>query len=135
MGVVVDTGVFILWERRRGSIEEMLIELDRPAFISVATASEMLVGVHRADSDIRREKRSIFVEAILTQFPILGIELPVARIHAELSAELKQMGTSIGYQALWIAATARKHGYAVMTTNLGEFSRVAGLEIIHVETT
>jgi predicted nucleic acid-binding protein len=135
MGVVVDTGVFVLWERRGHSVEKRLSEIDRPGFISVASASELLVGVHEADSLPRRDTRSRFVEAILLQFPVLEIDLNVARIHAQLSSELTQKGTTIGYQDLWIAATALNHAYAVMTTNAREFSRIQNLEVIPIETT
>ena len=61
----MDTGVFVRWERRGQSIDQRLFQLDRPAYISVVTASELLVGVHRADSPTRRETRSRFVEALL----------------------------------------------------------------------
>ncbi len=133
MGIVVDTGVFILWERRGHSVESRLSQLDRPGFISVASASELLVGVHRANTLERRNARSLFVEALLRQFPILEIELPVARIHADLSADLTQKGTTIGYHDLWIAATAMNYGYSVMTTNAREFSRIPNLEVIPIE--
>jgi predicted nucleic acid-binding protein len=135
MGVVVDTSVFISWERRGRSVESRLSEIDRLGFISVATASELLVGVHRADSPTRRDARSKFVEAILIHFPILAIELPVARIHAALVADLAQKGLTIGYQDLWIAATAMNYGYAVMTTNAREYSRIESLEVIPIDTT
>jgi tRNA(fMet)-specific endonuclease VapC len=134
MGVLVDTGVFVLWERRGSSVESRLSEIDSPGFISVVSASELLVGVHRADSLPRRETRSRFVEAILLQFPILGIDLNVARIHAQLSAELAQKGTAIGYHDLWIAATALNFDHAVMTTNAREFSRIQDLETIPIDT-
>ncbi len=71
MGVVVDTGVFVHWERRTPSTAKVLNQREVPAFISVVTASELLVGVHRADSPTRREIRSRFVETLLTQFAIL----------------------------------------------------------------
>ncbi|XZE17694.1 PIN domain-containing protein [Pirellulaceae bacterium SH449] len=135
MGIVVDSGVFILWERRGHSVEAQLGELDRPGFISVASASELLVGVHRANTSERRERRSRFVEGILNRFPILGIDLQVARIHAKLAAELAQTGTIIGYQDLWIAATALNYDHAVMTTNAREFSRIHDLEVISIDTT
>jgi tRNA(fMet)-specific endonuclease VapC len=134
-GVVIDTGVFILWERRGRSVESRLSQLDRPGYISVATASELLVGVHRADSVSRRNARDAFVEALLHKFPILGIELPIARIHARLSAELTQKGTPIGYHDLWIAATALNYGCAVLTTNAREFTRVTNLEVISIDMT
>jgi tRNA(fMet)-specific endonuclease VapC len=135
MGIVIDTGVFVLWERRGRFVEKSISELDRPGFISVVTASELLVGVHRADSVDRRDSRSRFVEAILSRFPILWIELSIARHHAALSVDLSRKGTPIGYHDLWIAATALSHGYGIMTTNAREFSRIGGLEVLPVETT
>lgn len=134
MGVVVDTGVFVHWERRGPSIDKGLMQLDRAAFMSVITASELLIGVHRADSPVRREKRYRFVEALLSQFPILQVNLAAARHHAALSTELSQKGTPIGYHDAWIAATALSFGYAVMTTNDREFARVPNLEVIPITT-
>jgi tRNA(fMet)-specific endonuclease VapC len=130
VGIVVDTGVFVRWERRGQNIDQRLLQLDRPVYISVVTASELLVGVHRADGPTRRETRSRFVEALLTNFPILQINLLVARYHAALTTELAQRGTPIGYQDAWIAATALSLGYAIMTTNEREFARVPDLEVI-----
>lgn len=121
MGVVVDTGVFVHWERRTPSTAKVLNQREVPAFISVVTASELLVGVHRADSPTRREIRSRFVETLLKQFAILQVTLDVARQHAALSTELSQRGTPIGYHDAWIAATALSYGYAVMTMNVREF--------------
>lgn len=135
MGVVVDTGVFVHWERRTPSTAKVLNQREVPAFISVVTASELLVGVHRADSPTRREIRSRFVETLLTQFAILQVTLDVARQHAALSTELSQRGTPIGYHDAWIAATALSYGYAVMTMNVREFSRVPDLEVIAITTT
>ena len=135
MGIVVDTGVFVRWERRCQTIAQALQQLDRPVYISVVTASELLVGVHRADSPTRRETRSRFVEALFSNFPILQVNLSVARHHAALSTELAQKGTPIGYQDAWIAATALSLGYAIMTTNDREFMRVPDLEVIPIATT
>ncbi len=120
-------------ERRGPSVESQLSAIDSPGFISAVSASELLVGVHRADSPSRRANRSNFVEAILSQFPVLAIDLDVARIHARLAAELTRKGTTIGYQDLWIASTALRHNYVVMTTNAREFSRIQDLEIISVD--
>ena len=92
------------------------------------------MGVHRADSLPRRDTRSRFVEAILLQFPILGIDLNVARIHAKLAAELTQKGTTIGYQDLWIASTALNYDYAVMTTNARESALPQLGDLLHLRT-
>ena len=134
MGIVVDTGVFIQWERQGKLLERQLAEMEQPGHIAVITASELLVGVHRANTESRRENRSQFVEAILTRFSILEIDLAIARKHAVLQATLSQNGTTIGYQDLWIAATAVAFGHAVMTTNEREFARIPNLEVIPIKT-
>jgi tRNA(fMet)-specific endonuclease VapC len=133
MGVVVDTGVFIQWERHGKPFDTQFADLTQPLFISAITASELLVGVHRADSVSRREIRSRFVEAILNRFSILEIDLSIARQHAALQATLIQNGTPIGYQDLWIAATSVALGHAIMTTNEKDFSRISNLKVISIK--
>lgn len=55
-----------------------------------------------------------------------------ARRHAAVHALLLSRGTAIGAHDMSIAATALAHGYAVMTANVREFSRVPGLQVISV---
>ena len=50
--------------------QDNLINFDKwqpyeEAYINVLTMSELLIGVHRADTQARRLKRSAFVEAII----------------------------------------------------------------------
>jgi tRNA(fMet)-specific endonuclease VapC len=54
----------------------------------------------------------------------------VARVHAELWADLAGRGRVIGAHDLWIAATAVAHGMPLATGNAGEFRRVRGLRLI-----
>jgi tRNA(fMet)-specific endonuclease VapC len=49
MGILIDTGVFIRWERDGGAVDlEQWAAHGEPA-ISVVTRSELMVGVHRAN--------------------------------------------------------------------------------------
>jgi tRNA(fMet)-specific endonuclease VapC len=54
----------------------------------------------------------------------------VARVHAEVWAELEQDGESVGAHDLWIAATALAHGFGVATRNRRDFERIAGLRVL-----
>jgi tRNA(fMet)-specific endonuclease VapC len=55
MGILIDTGVFIRWERENGKTEfRRWADYGSPA-ISVITQSELMVGVHRANTPQRRE--------------------------------------------------------------------------------
>lgn len=88
MGLIFDTNVFIHAERSQKPIDFSQWQNYDEAFISVVTVSELLVGVHRANNENRRLKRAAFVEAIITNFPILPFDTESARIHAHAFAWL-----------------------------------------------
>ena len=94
MGVVIDTGVFIGWEREG--------------------------GIHRENTDGRRAKRSLFVSTVLSNVVVSPIDSKVADIHAELVAALSQNGTTIGPHDNWIAATALTYDYDFACHRLSE---------------
>ncbi len=60
----------------------------------------------------------------------MDVTLGVARVHAEIYAELANKGQMIGAHDLIIAATARCHDLSLLTDNATEFSRVPGLRVI-----
>lgn len=129
MGLLIDTGVFIDWEKSGGSIRfSNWNRLGNP-YVSVITESELWVGVYRANSDRRRETRSRFVSTILAHVVVLPIDSKIAQIHASIVAQLSQSGRTIGAHDAWIAATALRHNYDLLTTNASEFERVPGLRV------
>ncbi len=130
MGLIVDTNVFVRFERRGEQIDLSHWAPSEDVFISVVTVSELLTGVHRADSEARRVRRSAFVEAIISGISILDFTTEVARVHAEISADLSQRGQLIGAHDLIIAAPARRQSLSLLTDNVEEFSRVPGLHVI-----
>jgi predicted nucleic acid-binding protein len=134
LGLLIDTGVLIRIER--GLVARLDFspwERYGDAAISVITASELLAGVHRARPDERRIRRSASVEAMLAALPILDITLEVARVHAELVAALRQQGQTLGANDALIAATALANGYALLTTDAVDFSRVPGLDLLQFD--
>src|SRR5450756_1572901 len=87
---------------------------EETAALPAITASEPLIGVHRADSEDRRVRREVFVEGVLEAFQIMPFDLRVARVHARLWAGLLwagllSRGQMIGESDLLIAATALAH--------------------------
>lgn len=128
MGVLIDASVLIDWERRAVEIEERVEgREDEAFFMSMITVSELLHGVHRAEDRTRRTRRSAFVESVIDAFPLLPVDLPTARLHAELWAELAAAGRMVGAHDLWIAAAAVAHDLTLVTANVREFERVPGL--------
>lgn len=96
------------------------------------TVSELLHGVHRAKG-ARRARRRAFVEHLLAGLEPLPITEPVARVHAEIWADLSDRGEAIGAHDLWIAATALAHGLGVATRNPRDFARVRGLRVLALD--
>ncbi len=130
MGVIIDTGVFIRWEREgRGVDFSRWAHLGAPS-ISVITESELKVGLHRANTVARKAARALFVKTVLSSVTILPIDSPIADIHAELASSLMKSGSPIGPHDYWIAATALSHDYSLLTTNAAEFARVPKLKVI-----
>jgi tRNA(fMet)-specific endonuclease VapC len=130
MGVLVDTGVFIRWERNPQSGSIPIWETLLDSKISVITVSELLVGVWRADSEARRVRRQSQVDLIVGNMRVVEVTVGIARLHAELMAKLTATGNTIGAHDLWIAATALSLGDTVLTTNIAEFNRVPGLSVL-----
>jgi predicted nucleic acid-binding protein len=130
MGVVIDTGVFIRWERDGGAVDLSRWTSFGEPCISVITESELKVGIHRANTEERREKRLLFVTAVLSNVAILPVDSRIADVHASLVATLSKLGTTIGPHDTWIAATPLRFGNPLLTTNVAEFSRVPQLRVL-----
>ena len=130
MGMMVDTNVFVHFERS-GKVIDLSPWSDlEGVYVSVVTVSELLVGVHRANTENRKQQRSLIIESVIAEFDVLDFTLDCARLHAEIYAELAKSGRMIGAHDLIIAATARLHGFSILTDNVAEFSRVPGLRVI-----
>jgi len=130
MGLMVDTNVFISFEKSRKPIDFSSWESSSRVYISAIVVSELLMGVHRANTEERRQRRSTFVEAIISGIGVLEFTVASARVHAEIHAELAKKGQMIGAHDMLIAATALCHDHSLLTDNIAEFSRVPGLRVI-----
>lgn len=130
MGVILDTSFLIEAERRESEVSRFVDNGKEEVFgISVITVAELLHGVHRADSTRRRLKRSAYVEKVIELFPIYAFETTVARIYAELWADLAGKGIQIGAHDLIIGSTALSLGFSVATFNVRHFEKIQGLKI------
>lgn len=128
MGLILDTDVLIRAEKDPEAVDFTRWAGHGEAFISAVTCSELLVGVHLADTEVRRLKRSAFVEGVLQTLPVLPFDQDVARVHAQLLASLSK-GVTLGAHDLIIGATAIRHGYAILTGNGSDFRRMPGVTV------
>ncbi len=128
MGLVIDTDVWVLAEKSASMLDLARWAQYGGAYMSAITASELLVGVERANTVRRRAQRGAFVENLLSSVPVLEFSMPVVRTHARMVAALSKNVTAGAHDAL-IAATALHHGYALLTRNVADFKIFAGLKV------
>jgi len=130
MGVIFDTSVLIAIERSLHHIEKIINGREEEPFgISVITVSELLHGVHRADSEKRQLKREAYVEKVIELFPIYPFDLSAARIYARIWAQLAKKGVAIGSHDLMIASTCISLGFSVITSDIRDYGKIEGLTI------
>lgn len=130
MGLILDSTVLIAAEKQRFNLPALFMAHERePVFIAAITAFELLHGVARA-SPAQKHRRSQLVEGVLTSIEAIDFDLPVARRHAVIWANLEAAGNMIGAHDLQIAATAVHYGHSVATLNTREFGRVADLHLV-----
>jgi tRNA(fMet)-specific endonuclease VapC len=130
MGVVFDTSVLVGLERASSRLEKFIQGREEESFgISAITVSELLHGVHRADSEKRRMIREAFVEKIIEVIPVFPFDLSSARIYSRVWATLAKKGKIVGAHDLIIAATCISLGFSLATLDLRDYGLIEGLEI------
>ena len=129
MGLIVDTNVFIKAERLNQPPDFSVWSGYGAFYISVITVSELLEGVHRANTADRRMRRSVFVEGIIAATPVLAIDVEIARTYAEVMASIEK-GITIGTHDVIIAATALNYRFPILTANTHDFERIPKIEVV-----
>jgi tRNA(fMet)-specific endonuclease VapC len=131
VGALIDSSVLIAAERGLLDLETLSQEhLDEDLALAAITASELIHGVHRATGRARRLRREVFVEAILSTFPVLAFDELAARAHARLWAELAFKAQGVGAHDLLIAATAMARGLQVITRDERSFPKIPSLSVV-----
>ena len=130
MAILIDTSVLVDIERGRTSLAALAArDADEDVAIAAITASELLHGVHRL-AGARAARAEAFLEELFLLVPVVPFDLPEARTHARLSADLQARGAAVGAHDLIIAATAIANDYRVLTRDRRSFPRIAGLEVV-----
>lgn len=131
MGTLIDSSIVIAVERGLLALERVLSRHSEqdPLALSALTASELLHGVHRAESAARRRRREAFVEGMLNTLSVVAFDLIAARVHARIAAQMDAKGTRVGERDLMIAASAIALDYRVATRDRSSFPRIPGLEV------
>ncbi len=127
-GVLIDTSVLIAVERGQLDPDAVAADPREPIAMSAVTAHELLRGVARLPSGVRRARSERWLETLLSAVPVIEYDLDVARVHAAVWAEMSASGRPLGVHDQMIAATAISLGYDLATRD-GAFEAVPDLAI------
>jgi len=122
---MLDTNIAVYVIKRRPP--EVLDTFNRHAgqmCISSITFAELMHGVEKS---AKPEHNLQQVEDFSSRLDILEYGRKAAEHYGDIRADLERRGTPIGVNDLHIAGHARSEGLIVVTNNLREFERVAGL--------
>lgn len=126
MRAVADTSVFIAREAGRP-----LGDLPDEVAVSVVTAAELELGVLRAREAQVRAVRVATLARVRAEYPLLAIDDATASWFARIADEELSAGRRLRRHDVWIAATAARHGAAVVTQD-ADFGGFRSVEVIRV---
>jgi predicted nucleic acid-binding protein len=123
---IADTSVFIAQETGRG-----LGDIPDEIAVSVITAAELELGVLRATNADARAIRLSTLSRVQSTYPLLPVDPEVASCFARIAAAERDRGRCLRRHDTWIAATAMRHGAAVLTQD-ADFSSFEEVNVLRV---
>lgn len=102
------------------------------AFLQANASTEMLLPVVALGEYLEGFDDPTSSEALALVAPlrVLPVTADVASLYATNARSLRKHGRLIGSNDLWIACTARASDLPIVTRNVDEFRRVAGLHVV-----
>ncbi|MBM1144614.1 type II toxin-antitoxin system VapC family toxin [Alcanivorax sp. MM125-6] len=124
---LLDTNIVIdVIKRRPMEVLEVFNRRAGEMAISTITEAEL---VHGAEKSQHREHNLRQVEDFTSRLEVLDYGRKAAAHYGDIRADLERKGTPIGVNDLHLAAHARGEGLILVTNNMREFERVAGLRV------
>jgi tRNA(fMet)-specific endonuclease VapC len=124
---LLDTNILIAVSKNRPGLAERLRLLPSSAILlSSVVLAEIEYGIVKsAKPELNRQ----LYDAMLRGFELVEFGASAAKRYGMLRVELERRGQVIGPNDLMIAAQALATDAVLVTDNVGEFSRVGGLEV------
>src|SRR6185437_661865 len=137
LGIVLDSSILIAAERRNLRPEQVIETVQKtvgevPIVLCSLTVAEIGHGIYRADAPETRSRRRKFLDELKATVPIYPMTEATAEIIARIDGEQAAKGINLPLGDLIIGACALELGYAIGTSNVRDFSRIPGLDIIQL---
>ncbi len=105
------------------------IKATPPNLVAVSALTRMEVDYGLALNAERARKLAPLLDAFFATIATLPFDVADAQATAAIRAALKTRGQPIGAYDALIAGTGLARGLVVVTSNMGEFKRVGGLQV------
>ncbi len=105
------------------------IKATPPNLVAVSALTRMEVDYGLALNAERARKLAPLLDAFFATIATLPFDVADAQATAAIRAALKTSGQPIGAYDALIAGTGLARGLVVVTSNVGEFKRVGGLQV------
>lgn len=125
--IAVDTTFLIDWQREVAKGDG---PVDRFLQLHSADHFSMCVTVLGEFSSGFADLGVPYFRKVKSAFRLRPIDEETAMVYRIIYRELKDSGTLIGANDLWIAAAALQHNLPLVTRNVREFQRVSNLRIL-----
>lgn len=127
MAYLLDTNAVIALMKNHARVVERVRSVGRSELVICAPVeAELWFGASKSS---RIDENRQHLKTLLDWLPSIPFDSEAARISGEIRADLARKGTPIGPYDLQIATIALANDCILVTHNMGEFSRIAGLKL------
>ena len=136
MGLILDSSIVIVAERRGDTVEKMIEGImratgDQEAALSSVGLTELIHGIYRAKTPAQRLRRQSFLNELLADLTVYPYTKQTAMLAGKINGEQQARGISIPFPDLLIGETAIFLGFSVLTANVRHFQLIPGLQVLH----
>jgi predicted nucleic acid-binding protein len=135
MGLILDSSVVIGAERRGETVVRLIERVvntsgDQESALSAVGLTELVHGLHRANTSALRLLRQSFLDELLADLTVYPYTKETALLAGRLDADQRSQGVAIPFADLLIGATALSLGFSVLSANVRHFRQVPGLSVV-----
>jgi predicted nucleic acid-binding protein len=137
MGLILDTGILIVGDRRKETVKQVLQRVqtslgEATTALSTVSIVELTHGVYRAKTESERLRRKAFCDELCQDMIVHPVSLEIAQLAGRIEGEQAAKGIAIGFEDLLIGATALHLGFDVVTLNVKHFQLIPDLKILTI---
>ena len=137
MGLILDSSMVTPAERGGDTVEQLIERVvklggDQDAALSAVGLTELIHGIHRAQTPQMRARRESFLHELLADLTVYPYTKETAMLAGKIDGEQQSQGVVVPFGDLLIGATALSPGFSVLPANLRHFQKIPGLMVVQL---